>query len=375
MTRFDIIEVDPTNRRDRRRFVEFPFRLYRGNRQWVPPLVSGEYRRFDRDSYSYYRHSDAAFFLATQGRDVLGRIAVLEPRRRNAYRDERCAFFYLFDAVDDRAVARALFDSAMDWARGRGLNHMMGPEGFIAGDGLGVLIEGFEFLPAMGIPYNAPYYDDLVVNNGFRKWTDFYSCRLSGDFVMPERVSRIAERVKQRSGLRIVEVGSRSEMVALAPKVIRAYNRAFESNPRFVPIEGDDQGEVTGRLLGVTRPDLVRLVADGDEIVGFVLGFPNVSKALQRCGGRLYPFGWALLLWDFHHTRWIDINGGGILPEYQGLGANAILYDELFRIRLAQGVKLVDLVQVNEQNLKMVRELEAVGLSVHKRHRQYEREI
>ena len=370
-----IHKVDTTDQKDVERFIQFPFRLYRDCPQWVPPLVSSARKQLDRERHPFYRHSDADFFLALQGGGVVGRVAALEPRRRNAYRCQRGAFFYLFETVEDIEVARALFAAAFAWARSRGLEQISGPDGLLAGDGLGILIKGFEHRPAMGITYNYSYYDAFIQDSGFHKQTDYYSYYLPGDFELPERVCRIAEKMKERRGFRVLSFRTKDDLRASAPRVIEAYNAAFSENREFVPVTGDDAEKIAERLIDMTRPDLVKVVAKGEEIIGFILGFPDVSAALQCCKGRLYPFGWALLLWESRRTRWINVNGGGILPQHQGLGVNAILYHELHKTFQERGFLHADVVQVNEQNARMMRELEALGADSYKAHRIYERAL
>jgi len=371
----EIHKVDTTDPRDVERFVLFPFRLYRDCPQWVPPLVSSARKQLNRERHPFYRHSDADFFLALQGGEVVGRIAVLEPRKRNAYWDQRGAFFYVFETVEDIEVARALFAAAFDWARGRGLETISGPQGLLRGDGLGVLVKGFEHRPAMGITYNYAYYDAFIQDSGFHKQTDYYSCYLPGDMEMPERVCRIAEKIKERRGFQVLRFHNKGEMRAAVPRVLKAYNAAFSENREFVPVTEDEAKKIAGRLIAMTQPDLVKVVAKGEEIVGFVLGFPDVSAAMQRCKGRLYPFGWALLLWESKRTRWINFNGGGILPKYQGLGVNAVLYYEMYKTVKERGFLHADLVQVNEENTRMMQELEMLGADFYKAHRIYERSL
>ena len=371
----EIRKVDTTDQKDVGRFVNFPFRLYRGCPQWVPPLVSSARKQLNRERHPFYRHSDAEFFLALQGGKLAGRIAVLEPRKRNAYRGRRGAFFYLFETVEDIQVARALFAAAFDWARSRDLEQISGPDGLLAGDGLGILVKGFEHRPAMGITYNYSYYDAFIQDSGFHKQTDYYSCYLPGDFEMPERVRRIAEKMKERRGFQVLRFRTKDDMRAVAPRVIEAYNAAFSENREFVPVTGDDADRIAGRFIDMTQPDLVKVVVKGEEIIGFVLGFPDVSAALQRCKGRLYPFGWALLLWESRRTRWINVNGGGILPQHQGLGVNAVLFHELYKTFQERSFLHADMVQVNEQNTRMMREMEALGANFYKTHRIYERAL
>jgi GNAT superfamily N-acetyltransferase len=370
-----IRKVDTSDPHQVEAFVRLPFRLYRESRLWVPPLLSSARKQLNRDKHPFYRHSDADFFLAEQGREVVGRIAVLEPRRRNAYRSQPRAFFCHFDAVEDLEVARALFAAAFDWARARGLEWIAGPEGFLPGDSLGVLVKGFEHHPAMGITYNFSYYDALIQDSGLVKQTDYHSCYLPGSFVLPERVSQIAQRAKEQRGYRVLRFRTRDELRAIAPRVIEAYNAAFAENREFVPIVGEDAAKIADRLISITQPDLIKVVAKGEQIVGFTLGFPDVWEALRRCRGRLYPLGWALLLREARRTRWVNFNGGGILPQYQGLGVNAILYDEMYRTVRERGFQHIDIVQVNEQNERMMRELQGMGADFYKTHRIYERRL
>jgi len=372
----EIHTVDTGDSKDVERFVRFPFRLYCDSAHWVPPLVSSARKQLNRERHPFYRHSDADFFLALgDGGQIVGRLAVLEPRRRNAYRNRQGAFFYLFESVEDIDVARALFSAAFDWARGRGLMEISGPDGLLPGDGLGILVKGFDHRPAMGISYNLPYYDELVKDSGFRKQTDYYSGYIAGDYRMPERILRVAERMKERRGFHTLHFRNKDELRALAPKIIEAYNAAFSENREFIPITGKDAERISDRLIEMTHPDLVKIVVKGDQIVGFALGFPNISAALRRCKGRLYPFGWALLLWESRRTRWVDLNGGGILPQYQGLGVSAVMYAEMYEIIKERAFLHADLVQVNEQNVRMMREMKALGVDFYKTHRIYQRAL
>ena len=370
-----IHKVDTTNPQDVKRFVQFPFHLYRDCPQWVPPLVSSTRKQLDREHHPFYRHSVADFFLALQNGDVVGRIAVLEPRRRNSYRNRNGAFFYLFETVEDIEVSRALFTAAFDWTKRRGLHEISGPDGFLPGDGLGVLVKGFEHRPAMGISYNPPYYDAFIKDSGFHKQTDYHSCHVPGDFELPERICRVAEKIKKRRGFQVPHFQDKEDLRAIASRVIEAYNAAFSENREFIPITGEDAKKITQRLIDLTQPDLVKVVTKDDEIVGFALGFPDVSAALQRCKGRLWPFGWSMLLWESKRTRWINFNGGGVLPKYQGLGVIAILYAEMYKTFQERAFLHGDVVQVNERNAKMMQEMQALGVDFYKTHRIYERSL
>ena len=368
-------KVDTGDPRDVERFIQFPFHLYRDCPEWVPPVVSSARKQLNREIHPFYTHSDADFFLALDGERVSGRIAVLEPRKRNRYKGRQGAFFCLFEATEDIEVARALFGAAFEWAQQRDLEEISGPEGFLPGDSLGILVKGFDHRPAMGITYNLAYYDEFVQDSGFEKQTDYNSCYLPGDLEFPERFIRVVERVKERRGFQVLEFRNKAEVREAAPRVVDAYNAAFSENREFIPIAGEDAKKIADRIIDMTQPDLVKAVTKGDEIAGFALGFPDVSAALQRCKGRLYPFGWAMLMWEARRTNWINFNGAGILPKYQGLGVNAILYHEMYKAVQRRGFDHADLAQVNEQNPRMVQELEALGADLYKKHRIYQRAL
>ena len=164
------------NRRDVRAFLNLPFAIYKDIPQWVPPLMPGERARFKPD-YAFYRNSEAAFFLVLDdaGKPV-GRVAALEHRPHNDYRNNKDALIYLYEAIDDDEVSRLLFDTAASWASDRGLSRLVGPKGFMTGDGLGLLVDGFEHRPAIGIPYNPSYYPRQWEEiGGFTKIVDYVS--------------------------------------------------------------------------------------------------------------------------------------------------------------------------------------------------------
>ncbi len=372
----EIHRLDPSSRRDVRRYIEFPFRLYRESPLWVPPFVDEVRTQLDPNRHPFYAHSEAAFFMAVEGDEVVGRVAVLDNRRYNEYQGERTAFFYHFEAVNDRAVSRALFDAAFDWARSRGLERMWGPKGFAAGDGQGVLVEGFEHRPAMGIAYNYPYYAELLEDAGFEKRLDFISAYLDRRISLPKRFLELAEKIKQRRGFRVVSFRNKAELRSMIPRVAAIYNEAFAEVQGFVPITEEEAQVFAKRVLAVADPTLIKVLMKGEEVVGFILAYPDVSAAIQRCRGRLWPTGWYHLMREFKRTQWLNFNGVGILERHRGVGGNALLYAEMYHTLVDRTqYQYADLVQVQETNWRMVQELEALGVRPYKRHRIYQRSL
>lgn len=371
-----IVRLDQGNKRQVGEFLNLPFVLYRDCPQWVPPLESDAKAMLDRKRHPFYRHSDAAFFMAYGDTPrAVGRIAVLDNRHYNEFNLEQTAFFYLFECAQDSTAAQMLFAAAAAWARSRGLNRLWGPKGFTALDGMGMLMRGFEHRPALGIPYNFPYYQRLVEENGFRGTTDVVSGYFGRDAQLPEHIHRVAEIVQRRRGLRILTFRSRRDLAAVVPRLQRLYNDSLTGTIGNTPLTDDEARVMADQILWLADPRLIKLIAKGDELVGFVFAYPDISAALQRTRGRLLPFGWIDLLLELRRTKWVNLNGAGIVEKYRGLGGTAILFDEMAKSLRAGKFEHADIVQVGVENDKMQRELRDLGIDFYKMHRMYEKTI
>lgn len=371
-----IHSIDLNNKRLVNAFIEFPFRLYKETPQWVPPLLRDERLRMDRRRYHFYRHSEAAFFIAERMGRVVGRLAVADNRRYNEYKRERTAFFHLFECENDMEAARGLFEAGFEWARARGLDRMIGPKGFTPMEGFGLLVKGFEHRPAFGQPYNPPYYSTILENLGFRRLRDVVSGYLGEGLRFPQRIHELADRVCKRRGLRIARYRTRKDLRALVPHLQRLYNETLASSEGNVPISEEEANALANQLLWFADPNLVKVVMKGDQPVGFLLAYPDISAALQRTRGRLFPFGWLTLLREIKRTEWLNINGAGLIPEYRGLGGTAILFSEIYKSATESGqFRHAELVQIDTQNANMQREMENFGVDFYKMHRLYERPL
>jgi hypothetical protein len=370
-------KIDTQSKAQVRRFLHIPFRIYAGHPQWVPPLLMDARTQLDRRKHPFYEHSSADFFIAMRdGRDV-GRIAALENRRFNEYHGARQAQFYLFECEDDQEAATALFERVFEWTRERGLDHVVGPKGFGALDGYGLLVEGFEHRQMMTMMnYNYAYYPRLVETLGFEKEVDFVSCYINSDtFRLPERVHRIAERVKQRGNLAVRRFRSKRELIRWASRIGEAYNRAFVDNWEYYPLTEREIEFLVDNLTMVANPRLIKIITHGDDVVGFLFGFPDVSAALQRAQGHLLPRGILDLLLEMRRTKWVALNGAGILPAFQGRGGNTLLYTEMEKSIREFGFQHADLTQVAETAVQMRRDLVNLGGKPYKNHRVYVRKL
>ena len=373
-----IEKIDTDNKSQAKRFVEFYYDLYKDCPQWVPPLYMDAYLPLNRKKHPFFEHSEADFFLAVRDGKVVGRICAGENKPFNEYHKTKKAQFYFFDAIDDLEVARALFDTVFDWARARGLDTLIGPKGLSPFDGYGILIEGFEQRQMMTMMnYNYDYYPKLVEALGFEKEVDFVSCYLPSEaFEIPERVERIAQRVLARGNLWVKHFKSKKELVSWAQRIGETYNRTFIHNWEYYPFSQGDIDYAVQNVFMVADPQLIKLIMHGDDIVGFLFAFPDVSAALQRAKGRLFPFGLVDLLLEMKRAKTVSGNGMGVLPEFQGTGGNALLYYEMGKTMLDfKQFEHIEMTQVAETTRQMRADLKNLNGVEYKNHRVYRGEV
>ena len=373
-----IEKIDTENKSQAKRFVEFYYDLYKDCPQWVPPLFVDAYLPLNRKKHPFFEHSDADFFLAVRDGKVVGRICAGENKLFNEYHKTRKAQFYFFDTIDDMEVARALFGAAFDWARQRGLDTMVGPKGLSPFDGYGILNEGFEHRQMMTMMnYNYAYYPKLVEALGFEKEVDFVSCYLPAEaFKIPERVERISQWALKRGNLWVKDFKSKKELVGWAQRIGRTYNKTFINNWEYYPFTQGDVDYAVQNVFMVADHRLIKLIMHGDDIVGFLFAFPDVSAALQRAKGHLFPFGIVDILIEMKRTKTVAANGMGVLPEFQGTGGNALLYYELGKTVLDNfDFKFVEMTQVAETTKQMRADLKNLNGVEYKNHRVFRKAI
>ena len=371
--------LDVNNKSLQKEFVDFQYKLYEDCPQFVPPFRSDIFMMMNKKKHPYYDHSDSDFFIAKRDGKVVGKIAALENKPFNEFHHCKDSEFYLFDSIDDQEVANALFDKVSVWAAARGLNRIVGPKGYGPLDGYGIQVEGFEHRQMMNMMnYNYPYYQKLAENYGFEKEVDFVSSFLAPqDYVMPEKISKAAELVKQRGKLKVMDFHNKKQILEYKYKLKEAYNRAFVHNWEYYPLSDRELDYAVDNAIQFVIPDLLKLIQnDKDEVVGFVLPFPDASAAMQKNKGRLGPIGIIRLLWELKTTQWLDFNGIGILPEYQGMGGNALVMDSL--LKAAQANKryvYAELTQVAETAVQMRKDLDNLGVMYYKNHRVYKKDL
>lgn len=368
-----VTELDLNNKRDVKSFINLPYNIYEKIPQWIPPLRHEMALTMNLRKNPYFADSTAAFFLVfNEKTQPIGRIACLNNKRFNDFNHKKTAFFTLFESYDVPEAAELLFSKAMDWARKQGLNEIIGPKGFSPLDGIGMLIKGFEYQPAYGIPYNPDWYPKLVENAGFSPFEDIFSGYLEKGYVVDPKIRLIAKRVKERSNIKVLAFKNRKDLLAMVPKMLDLYNRAIEGTENNYPITRREADSLLQQFFWLADLSLIKIITKEKQPIGFLFAYPDVSDAVKKINGKLFPFGWIQVLKGLKTSTVVDINGMGMIKEYRGSGGTAILFDELVKSDQPRFTR-VEIVQIGEKNVQMLRELLNFQIKWHKTHRLYSR--
>ncbi len=372
-----IEKVDVSSKQQVNDFVMFHHKLYQGTPQWVPPFIGDIKAMLDPQKHPFYEHSTGEFWVARREGEIVGRIGALENKPFNQWHQVKKAQFYLFDCVDDQDVANALFNRAFEWCKERGLDTVVGPKGLSAFDGYGIQIEGNDLRQMMTMMnYNFPYYQKLVEAIGFEKEVDFVSCYMSAEsFHLPEKVHLISQKVQEKGKFAIKNFKNKREMVKMAWEIGKAYNNTFVNNWEYYPLTQREIKFMLDNMMVIADPNLIKIITYNDQIVGFLFAFPDISKALQRHGGRVTPWAIADFLMELKRTDWVSLNGAGVLPEFQGRGGNALMYTEMENTLHKYKFKHGELTQVAESASQMRKDLINVGGRAYKNHRVFRKKI
>jgi ribosomal protein S18 acetylase RimI-like enzyme len=344
-----------TTNHDLKRFVSFPFKLYRGNRFWVPPLNFDEINTLRKDKNPAFEYCEAEYWIAYRDSTPVGRIAGIINHKESERWNTRLTRFGWIDFVDDPEVSGMLTETVKEWGRSKGMTGLHGPLGFTDMDPEGMLMEGFDQIGSMSSIYNFPYYNDHMERLGFRKATDWVQFEIKVPDVIPEKVERMTRIVLQKYDLHLLKPRKAKEIRPYAAKMFTMYNEAFHDLYGFTALSKAQMDNYTRQYFGFIRAEFVSLVIDtSDEVVGFGITMPDLALALQKANGRLFPFGLFHLLRAMRKNDTIHMYLIGVRPDYQGKGVLALVYHELTRAYIDAGIKITRTHPQLEENLKAI---------------------
>jgi GNAT superfamily N-acetyltransferase len=365
--------VPVRGRRDRERFIAFPYALHRRDPGWPPPLRRDVRLLLSETKNPFFAHAAVEHFLAERAGNVVGRISAIHNRAHNELHADRVGFFGFFDCVDDAAVAQTLFDAAGRWLAARGLSVMRGPATFSMNDEAGLLVDGFATPATVMMPHNPRYYVGLVEGAGFTKAKDLLVYERTFD-EPPRRLHEAAQRLqaRRRITIRPLDMARFADEVEL---VKRLYNQAWERNWGFVPLTDAEIDFLAAQLRPVVVPDLVAFAEHDGQPIGFAVVLPDLNVALRKNpSGRLFPGILRVLLAARRIDR-LRVLLLGTVPAWRGRGVDALLDRQVWAAAHRLGYRWAEAGWILEDNQAMRNGLVNLGFEVYKTYRMYDRSI
>lgn len=360
-------------------FVKFYNDLYKDCKEFCPRLILDEMNTFNRKKNPSYDVCESVEYLAYRDGKVVGRVAGIINREANKSWNVKKVRFGWIDFIDDPEVSRALLDAVAAWGKSKGMTELNGPVGFTDWDYEGLLIEGFEYLCPMASLYNYPYYQKHMEAYGLTKENDWIEIQMQAQCETPERVLRIDKLVRERYNLRVDKVHSAKELVKKYDlKYMDMLDEAYQALYNFQPMTERQKCYYRDHYFSLLNFDFVTIVVnDKDEIVGVGVGMPDVSHALRKCKGRLFPFGWIRLLRALKAKQMdaFDLLLIGVRPDYQGMGVNAVIIADQHPYFRKYGIQRVETTSIMETNTRNIANWEMFPHKQHKRRRAYMKQI
>jgi GNAT superfamily N-acetyltransferase len=360
---------------DLRAFIELPYRLYRNDPVWVPPLRDEQHGQFDPKRNPLLDHCEYALFLLEDGRQVIGRIAAFIDKLAVDFWKEPIGLFGYYECIRGDNAARNLLETGRSWLRERGMKAMRGPWSFVSQE-WGMVVEGYEPSPVIMAPYNPPYYNDHLTAFGLRKVKDLLCWYISAreGYSIPDRILTQTDAVAQRYGVRVRQIDMKRYDQEVA-NIIDLSNRSIIDNWGYSPVTEAEVRAMARDMKPIIQPKGVMFAEDAQgQPIGFAIALPDVNILLKGLNGHLFPWGWLKLLIGLprlHHYRMFAL---GVIPEYHGKGVDSLIYRALHDSLAAPDIWM-ELNYVLEDNRPMnnaVRKLNARPL---RRYRVYQMDI
>ena len=363
--------------RELRQFVHFPNALYKDNPYYVPTLERGDLAVLDPKKNHAFAFCEGKYWLALdEQRHIVGRIAGIINRQYNEKTGTPYARFGFMDFVDDDEVVDALFDTVETWAREKGMKVMNGPLGFLEFDASGVLVSGFDELPTAYGKYNHPYYETQLLRRGYAKDTDWVEYSIKMPDNIEEWFRRPAGLVAQRYHLHQATIDTKKQMVDYFPQCIPVLNETYRNLHGFSELTKEQVDDLIAQFVPNLNTDFVSIILnEKDEAVAFGIAMPSLSKAMQKCHGKLFPFGWYHILHAIRHNDTLDLLLIGIKEEYQGKGLNAMIFDKVAPAVKKYGIKYLETTRELEENNSVQNMWNRFVTRLHKRARCYIKEL
>lgn len=382
MSAIEIKKVE--SRRDLCKFIDFHNELYKGNPYHVPNLYFDEMNTFRKDKNAAFDFCEAEYFMAYRDGKAVGRVAAIINHSANKKWERESVRFGWIDFVDDIEVSKALLKAVEDYGKSKGMKEIVGPLGFTDMDPEGMLLYGYDQLGTQATAYNYPYYPDHMDRmGGWEKDNDYVEYKLYVPEEMPEKYATIAKMIQKRYNLQVKKL-KRNEIYGengYGKKIFDVVNETFKDLYGYSKLTDRQIEQYVKMYLPMADLDLITIIEDWNtpdhKVVGVGISIPSLARALQKCGGKLFPFGWWHILraLKFHKTEVVDLLLVGVLPEYRQKGANALLFYDLIPHYQRLGFKWGETHVEMETNMKVQGQWQYLNREIHKRRRCYKKDI
>lgn len=364
------------SRRQRKEFINFPWKLYADDPNWIPPLLAEHKRLLGYRHHPFYDDGVIQTFLAYRDGEVCGRVAAIVNGPYNRRAEEKRGFFGFFESLDDQRVASALFDAAAAWLRERGMTAIRGPTNPSLNYECGLLVEGFHSPPTFMMTYNPPYYGKLIEGWGFQKVQDLLAFWGHIDMIsgLDRKLWFIANEAKQRFNVHLRGMDPK-RFRQEAEMFLRVYNSSLVGTWGFAPLSAAEITTLAAGLKHLIAPELA-LVAEVDgKPIGVCLGLLDFNPRIKAIGGRLFPFGFIKLIRNKHALKKMRVISINVVPEYQRWGLGVVLLGGLIAPIQEWGIHEAEFSWVLESNNLSRASLEKGGAKLDKTYRIYDRDL
>ncbi len=374
-----VIIREVTTKKEMKKFVRFASKLYEGNQYYCPQIEFDELNTLDRDKNPAFEVCESIYYLAYKDGKIAGRIAGIVNYKANEAWNVKKIRFSWFDFIDDKEVSTALLNSVSQWGKSKGMDCINGPVGFTDLDHQGLLIEGFEYNSPMASLYNYPYYIEHLETYGLKKESDWIEYRVYTPSKVPDRLDRIARIVMDKYNLRVDKVRSKKEVLKkYGYSFFDVVDEAYKPLYNYSPLTVKQKEYYSKMYFSLLNYDFVTLVVnENNEIVGVGVSMPDISEALRKCKGRLFPFGFVHLLKALKAKRIpeLDMLLIAVRPDYQNKGVNSIFFYDQIPYFNQYGVEHSETTSISEDNSKNQANWEHFEHILHKRRRAYIKSI
>ena len=366
-----------TSKKDLKKFIWFGINLYKNCEFAAPPLLMDDLLNLSKGKNPALDFCETGYFLAYKNNTIVGRIAAIINPVSNKTWDQKHARFGWIDFIDDEEVTKALFDTAVSWAKDRGMTAIHGPLGFTDFDHEGTLIEGFDKPGTLAAIYNYPYYARHIEKNGFVKDNDWKEFLITIPEEFPEKYFRIAEIVKQKYKLTALQFKSRKEVIDnYAQKVFDLLNLSYSDLYGFTKLNEHQKNFYIKLYFSFFRTDTVSIIVDEkDDVIALGIAMPSFTKALQKAKGHLFPLGWFYMMRALKKNDMVDLYLMAVHPDYQNKGVNSIMFAELMPRFAKNGYKFAETNPELESNTRMSSQWGSFEHVNHKLRRAYIKQI